>query len=342
MAGSAVDIYLIGTGGPELTPDRSGAATLIRAGGELLLFDAGRNALEGIYRAGLPPQGVTKLFLTHLHNDHIEGIPPLWITPWFLLGRQQPLTIWGPPGTRAMVAGMREMFAHDLAQRANEKLKREYLDIDVREIAPGSVYRSGLIAVHAISVEHHDGNPAFAFRVEAEGRTILLTGDTTLTDSLIAAGAGADVIIANVAAGTAQLEASGAIEPILAKLLRPEQAARLFSQARPRLAVYSHIVKKNLPGRAGDAVILRRTQRAGFNGRLLMGADGMKIEVGDRIEILAPPAKSKLPELDGAGAIFQAFLRRSDRAPPDPRHRSTGNRGPRADTSASCDPGRAG
>jgi ribonuclease Z len=125
-----------------------------------------------------------------------------------------------------------------------------------------------------------------------------------LTDSLIAAAAGTDVIIANVAAGTAQVEASGAIELILSKLLRPEQAARLFSQARLRLAVYSHIVKKNLPGRAGDAAILRRTQRAGYNGRLVMGTDGMKIRVGDRIEVLAPPPKGKLPELDGAGAVF--------------------------------------
>jgi ribonuclease Z len=76
-------VHLIGTGGPELTPERAGMSTLIDVNGRKFLFDAGRGALQNIYLSRIHPNDVTKVFLTHLHNDHFEGLPSLWITPWF-------------------------------------------------------------------------------------------------------------------------------------------------------------------------------------------------------------------------------------------------------------------
>jgi ribonuclease BN (tRNA processing enzyme) len=68
-------VHLIGTGGPELTPDRAGMSTLIDVNGRKFLFDAGRGALQNIYLSRIHPNEVTKVFLTHLHNDHFEGLP---------------------------------------------------------------------------------------------------------------------------------------------------------------------------------------------------------------------------------------------------------------------------
>ncbi|MEI9815136.1 MAG: MBL fold metallo-hydrolase [Acidobacteriota bacterium] len=300
---AAIEIHLIGTGGPELSAARRGPATLVSIGSNQFLFDAGRGVLDGLFASGLAPQNVTKIFLTHLHNDHIEGLPTLWITPWFLLGRQQPLEVWGPAGTRAMIDGMRRMFAHDLDRRSNAKLRRAYLDIRVHEIAKGEVYRDGSTVIRAYTAEHADGNPALSYRVESGGHAVLLTGDTTLTDTLQAASEGTDVIVANIAAGTPAIEASGSITPILAKLLRPEQAARLFTQAKPKLAVFSHIVKKGLPGSSGDEAILARVRSAGYTGPLVMGADRMRIRVGAEVQ-WTPPAAPPSEDLDGVGIVF--------------------------------------
>ena len=292
-------VYLIGTGGPELTPGRRGPATLIRANDELFLFDVGWGALDGIYSARIPPQDVTRICLTHLHSDHIEGLPSLWITPWFLLGRQTQLRVWGPSGTAAMVVGMRQMYGHDLEHRANSVFKQEYLNIDVQESDGGVVYSERGVRITAVPVEHRDGNPALGYRVDAAGRSVLMTGDATLSDSLLKAGKGVDVLISNVAAGSEAIEKSGAIDGILAKLMRPEQAARLFRETGPRMAVFSHIVKKGLPGAAGDAVLVDRTRKAGYSGPLEVGLDGMKINVGDSIRIDPPQPRLTLPDLDG-------------------------------------------
>ena len=295
-------VVLVGTGGPELTPERAGEATLIEANGQSLLFDAGRGVLDGLYRSGIAPQQVTHVFLTHLHSDHIEGLPGLWITPWFLLGRTARLEVWGPPGSQQMIDGMRAMFAHDLQQRPNAKAKRESLDISVHEIKPGLVYDQAGIRVSAITVEHADGNPAFAYRIDTGDSAILLTGDCTYAGELTRLAGRLDLVVSNVAAGTEAMENEAWMQPVLAKLMRPEQAAKLFDETKPRLAVYSHIVKKGLPGNAGDREIVRRTRMAGYKGPLLMGTDQVQIVLGKPVRI--EPMVKPTADFDMPGAKF--------------------------------------
>jgi len=295
-------ITLVGTGGPELTAERQGEATLVQAGGQRLLFDAGRGVLDGLYESRIEPQTVTRIFLTHLHSDHIEGLPGLWMTPWFLLGRSQPLEVWGPPGTAAMIDGMRATYAHDLAARPNAALSADGLRVTVHEIAAGVVYERDGVRVTAIPVEHADGDPAFGYKIETGEGSVLLTGDCTYAGELARQAAHVDVVVSNVAAATPELAETPRVKPILAKLMSPEQAARLFGQTTPRMAVYSHIVKKGLPGAAGDAEILRRTRKAGYRGPLLMGADHTTIVLGEQIRIEHPAGRP--PEFDGPGAHF--------------------------------------
>src|SRR5262245_31858239 len=81
-----IKVTLVGTGGPEYFPDRLGISTLVEANGEMLLFDVGRGANQRLYQSRINPKDISKIFLTHLHNDHFEGLTDLWMTPWFLLG----------------------------------------------------------------------------------------------------------------------------------------------------------------------------------------------------------------------------------------------------------------
>jgi ribonuclease Z len=302
-AGAQTTVVLVGTGGPELTPSREGEATLVQAHGQMLLFDAGRGVLDGLYRSRVRPQDVTRVFLTHLHSDHIEGLPGLWMTPWFLLGRTAKLEVWGPVGTKQMVDGMRAMFAHDVEHRPNAVAKREGLDVLVHEVNAGVAYDEGGVRVTAIPVEHADGDPAFAYRVDTGDAKILLTGDCTYSGELASLAGPFDLVVSNVAAGSRAMEEMAWIQPVLAKLMRPEQAAKLFEQTKPRLAVYSHIVKKGLAGAAGDREILQRTRAAGYAGPLRMGTDHMRIVLGTTIQV-EPAPRQALPDLDGPDARF--------------------------------------
>jgi ribonuclease Z len=297
-------VHLIGTGGPELTPDRAGISTLIDVNGRKFLIDAGRGALQNIYLSRIHPNEVTRIFLTHLHSDHIEGLPSLWITPWFMFARKQKLEVWGPPGTARMIEGMRLMFEHDIERRSNPVFKREDLDVKVTEISEGVVYDEDGVKVTAFPVEHFDGNPAFGYRLDAGNRSVLLSGDTTYSDNVVKYGSRVDLMVHNVVAFSEAMLRAGEMKAVLDKLTTPEQAAQVFMKAAPRLAVFSHIVKKELTGAAGDAVVIERTRRAGYSGPLQMGLDRMTIEVGDEIRVHPPQSIEGIPELDKVEAKF--------------------------------------
>ncbi|MFH8569197.1 MBL fold metallo-hydrolase [Streptomyces sp. NPDC017993] len=298
--GSAVlKVWLLGTGGPELSTERQGMSTLIEAGGQRLLFDVGRGATQNMYESRISPKDVTKVFLTHLHNDHYEDLPALWLTPWFLLGRKERLQVWGPAGTAGMVEGMRAMYAHDVEHRSNDLFKKDDLKVRVHDVRAGVVYDEGGVKVTAFTVEHKEGNPAYGYRLDYAGRSVLLSGDTTYDPHVVEHGMGVDVLIHNVIAFNKKLTVSGDRKAIEAKLTTPEQAARVFSKTRPRLAVYSHIAKKHLHGKEGDEQIVRRTRKAGYDGRLQMGQDRMTIEIGDEVTVKPPASTADLPELDG-------------------------------------------
>ena len=297
-------VTLLGTAGPEYFPDRLGISTLVEADGELLLFDAGRGVNQRLYQSRVNPKDIAKIFITHLHNDHFEGLPALWMTPWFLLGRDHGFELWGPEGTEQMVQGMRLMFGHDLKARANQFNPIETLVIRTHIISDGVVYEKNGVKVIAFPVEHADGNPAFGYRVDWNGRRVVFSGDTTLNENVVKHATGVDLIVHNVIAFSDRLSRLPEMKGVLAKLTTPEQAAEVFQRAKPKLAVYSHLVTKELQGRKGEELIIARTRAAGYNGPLLIGVDRMAFEITDSVKVIPPRSIDDLQNLDSKGQPF--------------------------------------
>jgi ribonuclease Z len=300
----AIKVTLLGTAGPEYFAERLGISTLVEANGRRLLFDIGRGANQRLYESRVNPKDITHIFLTHLHNDHFEGLPDLWMTPWFLLGRDHGFDLWGPEGTDQMVKGMRAMFGHDLEKRVNKFNPIANLEIKVHPLAEGVVFDEDGVTVTAFPVEHDDGNPAYGFRIDHAGHSVLLSGDTTLNDNVIKYGAKADVIVHNVIAFSQRLSQMPEMKGVLAKLTTPEQAAEVFKRDAPKMAVFSHIVTKELNGSKGLDEIIARTRAAGYDGPLTMGRDRMTITVGDTVEVLPPRSLDDLPDLDSKLQVF--------------------------------------
>ena len=297
-------VVLLGTAGPEYFPDRLGISTLVEVNGEKLLFDVGPGTNQRLYQSLVNPKDISKIFLTHLHSDHIADLPDLWITPWFLLGRDHGLELWGPDGSAQMVDGMRKMFGHDLEARVNKFNPIENLAIQVHVVSDGVVFDNNGVKVTAFPVEHADGNPAFGYRIDCNGHAVVLSGDTTLNANVIKHGTGADLIVHNVIAFSDRLSEMPEMKGVLAKLTTPEQAAEIFKQAKPKLAVFSHIVTKEMQGKKGEDLIIARTRSAGYDGPLVMGADRMSFEIADTVKTIEPAPLDRLPNLDSKGQVF--------------------------------------
>jgi ribonuclease Z len=278
-----IKVILLGSGvGPRVDLQQFGPSILVEAGGERLLFDCGRGAALRMAQAGISHGSVSRLFLTHLHSDHVIDIPDLLLTGWVGGGRKIPLQVWGPGGTKDMMDHLQQAFAFDIRMRrdVDEKAVSDGIKVVSRDISEGVVFNERGIKVTAFLVDHSPVEPAFGYRIDYRDYSVVLSGDTRVSDNLIQFARGADVIIHEVLdAETVRAwfpNNPQLVNGILAKHTTPEQAGEIFTRIKPRLAVYSH---------APNAERVITQTRKTYAGPLEGAEDLLTIEIGEKIGI---------------------------------------------------------
>ncbi len=286
-------VTLLGTGSPTPRADRYGAATLVEAGSKILLFDAGRGTSLRIWQMGIPLRDLDAVFVTHFHHDHISGLADLWLTGWLppAFGRrQQALPIFGPTGIETVTRGLLTAYSRDIEIRtADEGLPAAGATFDVVEFsAGGAIYDQDDLKVTAFPVNHGELiTPAYGYRIDYAGRSVLISGDTRFDENIIEAGRGVDVVIHEVVAADERLyERTPALVAIKDHHTTPEEAGIVFREIQPKLAVYTHLVRLSSPDipELSSTDLVAQTRRT-YSGPLVVGHDLMSIEIGDDIVI---------------------------------------------------------
>lgn len=285
---SSFKVILIGTGaGPNVDLQRYGPSTLVEAGGQRLLFDCGRGATIRMTQLGIPLNSVTRLFLTHLHSDHVIGIPDLFLTPWAASGRKSPFEVWGPDGTTSMMDYMQKSFEFDIRIRrdVDEKQSREGIRVLSHDVNEGVVLDENGVKVTAFLVDHGPVKPALGYRVDYQGRSVAISGDTKLSDNLIKFAQGVDVLVHSVIDAHLTRKALGGvgftpqqIEAILDHHTSAEAAGEVFARVKPRLALYSHFAGVDLVAPA----------RKAYAAALEVGEDLLTVDIGESIDVRRP------------------------------------------------------
>jgi ribonuclease Z len=272
--------------------NRFGPSILVEAGGQTFLFDAGRGALQRLNQVKIRWQDVVGVFLTHLHSDHVVGFPDLWLTGWLVgSGRNIPLEVWGPRGTKRMMSHLEQAYEYDIRIRLyDDRASPDGVVILATDISEGVVYEKAGVKITAFEVDHTPIKPAFGYRIDFAGRSVVLSGDTRVSDNLIRHAQGVDVLVHEVASPETFQRAGTPVEranSVVAHHATPEQAGEVFSRTKPKLAVYSHMV---LPtATENDLIPLTRKT---YTGPLEVGEDLMTIEVGEKIEVRRPARPS--------------------------------------------------
>lgn len=288
----SLKVTLLGTGSPIPTVERFGPSILVEAGPTKLLFDCGRGASQRLWQLRIPLGTVNAVFFTHLHSDHTVGFPDFWLTGWLpgVYGRRAaPVRLFGPAGTQAMAAGLKQAYAWDLSVRADQGPPPAGATVAATDIAQGVVYEQDGLKVTACEVVHGELlKPAVGHRVDYAGRSVVLSGDTGFSENLIKFAQGTDVLVHEVAAARPELlQKSETARQILSFHTQPEDAARVFARVKPRLAVYSHVVLLTTdPAIPPPAVseLLPRTRTA-YAGPVELGEDLMSIEIGAEVAV---------------------------------------------------------
>ena len=292
MQAQELKVTLLGTGEPEPTVERFGPSTLVEAGMETLVFDAGRGASQRLWQRSVKLGEITAIFLTHLHSDHVVGLPDLWLTGFQSTafgGRRSSLQVWGPEGTDDMVGNMRKTFQADVQQRRQgADLSEAAVAVSGHDVVEGVVYERGGGKVTAFSVDHGvPALPALGYRVDYAGRSVVISGDARPSENVVRFGQGADVLIHEVmAARPAVLQQSESARRVMSSHTSPEDAGRIFARVKPKLAVYTHVSVVAGPAARGAVMseIIPRTSST-YGGAVELGEDLMSIVIGDRVVV---------------------------------------------------------
>jgi ribonuclease Z len=287
-------VTLLGTGAPPPSPTRFGPATLVEAGSQKLVFDVGRGAPIRLWQIRVPLSEIDAVFLTHFHSDHVVGIPDMWLSGWLggpFARRKTPFHVIGPIGTQDLMSNLERAYAADIRIRvADEHYPLEGIRVIAEEFAnDGVVYEKDGVRVTAFEVDHGEQiKPAVGYRIDYDGRSVVISGDTRLNENVVAMGTGTDLLIHEVAAVKPELLADAQVSRVMQHHTSPQEAGTVFSRARPRLAAYTHLVllaRGEVPSLTPEELIAQT--RETYDGPLEVGQDLMTFDIGpDDVSVL--------------------------------------------------------
>ena len=182
-------LTVIGCGDAFGSGGRFNTCFLVEARRSTILIDCGASSMVALHRQSVDTNAVDGVILTHLHGDHFGGLPFLLLDAQFLGGRDKPLLIVGPPGTRDRLSA-----AMDVYFPGSSATKWRFV-LQVEELAAGSSHQALALEIRTEEVVHYSGAPSTAVRVSDGSHVLAYSGDTEWTDVLFGVADGADLFI---------------------------------------------------------------------------------------------------------------------------------------------------
>lgn len=274
-----MQITLLGTGCPVVHTQRYGPAQVVRSGTHSVLVDCGSGVTQRLVAAGVPGRDLDAVLLTHLHSDHIVDLFQLILSSWHQ-GRDRPQRIFGPRGTRAYVDDLMALWQPELDQRiAHERRpSTRALEVEVEEIADGDLLQEGSLAIRVVEVDHKPVKQAFGFIFDSGEERIAISGDTRRCPALIAAAAGADLLVHEVFIHREMPVVEGVrsketVENVAAYHTLSSEVGKIATEADVGCLVLTHFV----PPACDRQALLEEVARD-YQGPLVIGEDLMTLD----------------------------------------------------------------
>jgi ribonuclease BN (tRNA processing enzyme) len=273
-AARSVFVVFLGTGTPRPDPNRQGPSLAIVANGKAYIVDAGTGVVRqaaAAYQRGIKALWANELdiaFLTHLHSDHTLGLPDLILTPW-VMHRTVPLQLYGPAGTKAMADNIEKAYAEDIQVRIDglEHQTTTGHQVVVHEIQPGVVYQDTNVKVTAFAVAHGSWKEALGYRFDANGKSIVISGDTRPVDSVVEACNGCDLLVHEAYSGTPGDADNAAY--FSSFHTSAQQLGEIAAKAKPKLLIIWHY----MPLGNTDQTKMMEEIRQAFHGAIVVAND---------------------------------------------------------------------
>ena len=274
---SELRFIMLGSGAVRDNPRRAGPSQLLQVGGENLLFDCGRSACTNLARE-IGCEEVDRLFLTHLHFDHIVDVPYLVFVGW-IKGRSGRLRVFGPNGSRDFLDHIiRPPFEQDIASRLGHGKDIKPLDPEVTEVEAGGEIPGGKGYKIAATSMEHAGMPTLTYRIDAGNIRVVITGDGRPDADFPKFCRDADLLSIECS-GTPEFLAE---QPWGAWHITPEEIGRSAAEGGVKRVMIKHLVMEDITGDRTAPYRMAEQIRGCYGGEVIVAEDGMAVQLGEK------------------------------------------------------------
>lgn len=268
LAEDALRVAICGSSAPLPSADRAKACVAVFAGGKFYIVDVGPESVENLVLWGIPLSSVGGVLLTHFHSDHIGDLGELNLQTW-AGGRKAPLQVYGGPGIDRVVVGFNDAYRPDQGYRTAHHTERvmpsatwpmiaRTVEMNGPETAAKDrsavVIDNGTLKITAFEVDHSPISPAYAYRFDYQGRSVLITGDLKYHRPLVKAADGVDLMVSEAislpmtralgqgATDGGRSNTAAIMHDIEDYHITPEQAATIANEAKVKLLAFYHLL----------------------------------------------------------------------------------------------------
>ena len=297
-------VAICGAGSPMPDDKRGGPCTLVIAGQQMFVFDAGNTSARNINKMGFNAGKIDRIFLTHFHSDHIDGLGELLLQRWVSNSNAEPVKVHGPKGVETVVNGFMQAYSLDRGYRVahhgehvlpNAGFGGVPQTFDVQEDKATVVFENADTRVTAFSVSHAPIHPAVGYQIRYKDRSMVISGDTTPSANVLRESQGVDLLVHEAMSTElmtllqdgAQEAKRGKLEQLMKDILNyhttPQEAATIAQKAQVGFLLFNHVTPPlPLPGLVD--VFLKGTSDI-FKGKIQVAKDG---------DVLSMPAGQKI------------------------------------------------
>jgi len=300
---------LCGTGSPLPDINRAGSCIAVLAGEHFFVVDAGEGSTRNVLLMNLPLIKTDAILLTHFHSDHIADLGEMELQRWAGGANKTPVEVIGPTGVEQVVQGFNLAYQLDAGYRVAHHgpdavpptgaggIAKPF-ELSSEPNASVVVFDKDGVKITAFKVDHRPVVPAVGYRFDYKGRSVVISGDTVYSESLLEHATGADVLLHEALnadlvhmlhenAGLSNSPSLGRItHDIPSYHSTPQDAAKISAAARVKHLILVHIIPP-LPSRILNKLFLGDAKKY-YKGPITMGEDGMLVFLplnSDRIEI---------------------------------------------------------
>jgi ribonuclease Z len=297
-------VAICGAGSPMPDEQRGGPCTLVIAGQQMFVFDAGNTSARNINRMGFNAGKIDGIFLTHYHSDHIDGLGELMLQRWVSNSNSEPVKVYGAKGVETVVNGFLQAYSLDrgyrVAHHGEHVLPHSGFGgtshpFDVQEDKATVVFENADTRITAFSVSHAPIHPAVGYQIRYKDRSMVISGDTTPSANVLREAKGVDLLIhegmstelMTLLQDGAHEAKRGKLEQLMKDILNyhttPQEAASLAQKAQVGYLLFNHVAPPlPLPGLVDE--FLKGTSDI-FKGKIQVAKDGdmLSLPAGQKV-----------------------------------------------------------